>query len=457
MFKKLALKKWSKWLMISASSAVMAGMVAMPVSADELTDALKAVYENNPRLKAQREQLKALDESVAQAVSGWRPSVIGNYSKGRERTSLNGADWNYSDPKSRQLVVEQPIFNGGETWSRIKSTKSQVKSGREQLRAFEQQLMLETITAYMDVYQSQAVLDLSTKNVDVLKKQLKASQDRFAVGEVTRTDVAQSEARLSAAESERITADGALESARASFKRITGFDSPAQVPLPGLLAPLPTTKDEAVQQALTLNPGLIAAKHQEKAADYNVNANISTLLPDVSLQGRMSRSEETGNTGNQDFDNDSILLNVSVPFYQTGSEYAAIRESRNQLQRSKYDLSDARDAAVEASTRAWEQYDAANSAIQSRLDAIRAAEIALEGVRQEQQFGARTTLDVLDAEQELFVARVNLVRAQREATLAANNLLVSVGRLTAEGVSLQSPIYNPKEHYDDVKYKFIGF
>ena len=444
-------------LLTSASVVAFCTLTASSAFADDFINALKSAYETNPRLKAQREVLKATDENVAVAVSGWRPTIGANYSDGRERSQFGNAAREYGDTKSKTLTFEQPLFSFGETWSRVKSAKNSVKAGQQQLRDFEQSVLIDAVTAYMDVVQNTAVLDLSRKNVGVLKKQLKASNDRFEVGEVTRTDVAQSEARLSAAESETIQAEGALASARATFKRVIGYEAPANLPLPKNLAGLPASLAEALKLAEAQNPSLLASDHLTKAADNDVDANLANLLPDVSLQGRMNREEGSGSTGGSDFDSDSILLNVRIPLYQSGSEYSAIRRSKDVLAQRKFERANAKDATIEAVTSAWEEHQAAKGTIKSRQDAIDAAEIALDGVKQEQQYGARTTLDVLDAEQELFIAKVNLVRAQRNEVVAAHNLLASFGKMTAQDIKLQAEIYNPDEHYDNVKYKFIGF
>lgn len=427
-----------------------------PAFAMSLKEALETAYERNPVLKSERENLAATDEAVAQAVSEFRPSLIADYSRGRQRLQFGGVPETYSSKESKQLTLNQPLFDGLGSVARYRSAQLQVEAGRDQLKATTQEVLLQAITAYMDVLRDKAVLDLSKNNVGVLEKQLQASEDRFEVGEVTRTDVAQSRARVSRAESEQAQAEGELYSSIARFRRVVRV-KPGVLEKQRLIPDLPATLENAVALAEEYNPNLRRAVHTEGALDKQVSANKAEVLPSVALQGYMRREEGAGTLGGSDFDNDAILLNVSVPLYQTGAEYSRVRESKRNHQRSKFDAMDARNETVERVTRAWENLQASIASIRANDAAIEAAEIALDGVKQEQQYGARTVLDVLDAEQELFSARVNLVRSQRNRLVAAYTLLAEMGQLTPQTLGLDVKVYNPEENYEEVDYKPIGW
>lgn len=438
-------------------TAMFTGIIfAHGAYAGSFEDALASAYKTNPNIRAQIENVNIADERVSQAVSGWRPNVTADYSKGRQRNNYAGTSWNYTDAETKSLQLSQPLFNGGETVANTKSAKKNVKAAREDLKATEQQVLLQAIAAYMDVVRDTSVLELSKANQDVLQKQLEASQSRFNVGEVTRTDVSQSEARLARATTDVVKAKGQLESSRALFQRVIGF-KPEKLELAKTDPQLPTSLDDAMKTALGNNPSYNAALYREKSAEHAVDAHVASLLPDVSITSSMRREEGAGTRGNDSFDTDDVLLNVSIPLYQSGAEYSRIREAKLNVNRSKYDVNDKHDATTESVTKAWEDYQTQTSAITSNTAAIHAAEVALDGVKQEQLYGSRTVLDVLDAEQELFTARVNLVRAEHDKTLAMYSLLSAIGKLTASDLHLPTEVHNPVEHYDHVKYKVVGF
>lgn len=433
-----------------------ADIPAEPVR-DAFKEALANVYANHPLLKAKREELAALDESVVQAVSGFRPDIGAGYSKGRERTASGGQDWSYRDTSAKTLDVTQQVFNGGETWASYKTAKDRVKAGRAELKDTEQQLLLGAVSAYTNLVEKLSVLELNQKNVDVLKTHLDATKTRFDVGELTKTDVAQAEARLSNAQAEERQALGDFEAARATFKRAIGFDAPDNAEMPIIPTVLPQTLNEAIDWAYANSPILEAAKFNENAATSNVEVRTASLLPDVNIQGTATRSRGSSVPSQNQFDEDALTLNVSIPLYQSGAEWSRIREAKNQASQAKFNTLDVQNAVVENVTRSWQDYHTSQAVIASTEQAINAAEIALEGVKQENQFGVRTVLDVLDAEQELFGSRVNLIRAKRAEKIYAYSLLATVGKLTAQDLGLPIQPYDPTEHYDNVKYQLIGF
>jgi outer membrane protein len=394
---------------------------------------------------------------VAQAISGIRPTVTATYNTGGQKTSFGGAPSNSGHATTKQLRVEQPLFRGGGTWSSYQSAMQRVKAGQYDLSALEQRVLLDSITAYMNVVELSAILDLSRKNEEVLGEQLKAASTRFSVGEVTRTDVAQAQARLSGAKSSVITAEGNLLSAIATYERTIGVRPEGTLAVPDSLPELPETLELALERARSANPQLLSALHAAKASSYDVDSNQAVLLPRVNLVGSLSRQTGTGAAGTSDFDQDRLGIEVAIPIYQAGAEWSRVREAQATARQRSHESIDRRLSVDEAVTQSWEQLESAIANITTRNDQIQAASLALEGVKQEQQFGARTVLDVLDAEQELFTARTNLVRAQRDRIVAAYNLAFTLGQLTPAQLGLKVEAYNPQEHVDDVRWQPLGF
>lgn len=435
-------------------SAVL--LVASGVQAASFEEALAAAYENNPQIKAERQRLEATDEGVSQAVSGFRPTIAGGYNTARQSTEANGSEVT-GDANTKSLRLEQPIFRGGGTWSSYQSALERVKTGQYELSAVEQQIMLQAATAYMDVISSSAILDLSRKNMHVLDEQRNATATRFSVGEVTRTDVAQSEARLSGAKTGVISSEGQLLSSMATYERVIGMPPQGTLTAPDRMPELPASLEEALERARAANPQLLAALHEAKASSHDIRTNQATLLPRVSLVGSLTRQEGAGTAGNSKVDQDRIGLEVTVPIYQSGAEWSRVREAKAVARQRSHQAIDRRMGIDESVTQSWEQLESAIATIATRNEQIKSAELALDGVKQEQQYGARTVLDVLDAEQELFTARTNLVRAQRDRIIAAYNLAFTLGQLTPNNLGLQVAQYDPQKHADEVDWQFIGY
>ncbi|MEQ1789343.1 MAG: TolC family outer membrane protein [Rickettsiales bacterium] len=421
-----------------------------------LKSALEYVYANHPQIKAQREALKVADEGVSQAVSGFRPDISANFSKGRARVESGGQGRNYSNTKSKNFTVTQPLFNGGGTIAGFKASKERMKAARANLSATEQQILYNAVIAYTDVVEKQSVLDLSQKNVVVLQKQMDVTNARFKVGELTKTDISQAAARLARAEADARQSLGDLGAARATFRRVIGYDAEDKITMPSVPSGTPQSISEAKEWARINNPILEAARHNEKAANSNIYTAGAKLLPNVNLQGVMSTTEGGNISAFNSFDSDSIKLNVSIPLYQSGAEWSRLREARNLAQQAKFDSLDTNEAVIETVSLAWEAFDTSKAIIISNQSAVDAAETALDGVRKENEYGVRTILDVLNAEQESFSARVNLVKAIRTEKIQAYRLLAAVGKLTSDDLELQTEVKDSKEHYDSVKYQLLG-
>jgi outer membrane protein len=440
-------------LMTTALVSLTAGAAA----ASSFEDALEATYTTNPRILAQRQQLESTDENVAQALSGFRPTIGAQYDVGRQRTAFGGADWTYGLGATKALTVSQPLFSGGGTWSSYKSARQRVEAGQYTLSAVEQDALMQAVTAYMDVIADSAILDIARSNVQVLEDQLKSSNTRFAVGEATRTDVAQSESRLSDAKSSVIAAEGQLTNAIAAFTRVAGYMPEGTLTVPDKLPELPASLDEALERARAANPQLLAALHAAKASSYDVRTNEAVLLPTVSLVGSLTRQQGAGADGLSNFDQDKVGLEMNIPLYQSGAEYSRVREAEAINRQRDHQSIDTRMQTDQTVTQNWQQLQTAIATITSREDQIKAAQVALDGVRQEQQYGTRTIRDILDAQLELFNARTSLVHAQRDRIVDAYALALSLGQLTPENLGLKVAEYDPTVHADDVKWKAIGF
>lgn len=442
---------------ISAFAFAVACGLAPAAHAGSFEDALSAAYTNHPRIRVERQRLEATDEGVSQAVSGYRPTINANLNAGRQETTFGNAATNSESATTKSLRIEQPIFRGGGTWSSVESAKQRVKSGQYDLSSIEQRVLLDSITAYMNVVQASAILELSRQNERVLGEQFAAADTRFKVGEVTRTDVAQAQVRLSGARSNVISAEGVLLSAMATYERTIGVRPEGTLAVPETLPQLPESLELALERARAANPQLLSALHNAKASDYDIDTSQSILLPRVNLVGSLSRQTGAGALGNLDFDQDRIGVEVAVPIYQSGAEWSRVREAKATARQRSHESIDTRLTVDEAVTQSWEQLESAIANITTRNDQIQAANLALDGVKQEQQFGARTVLDVLDAEQEFFAARTNLVRAQRDRIVAAYSVAFALGQLTPAQLGLTVVADDPQTHADDVRWKTLGF
>ena len=420
-------------------------LTAAPAAAQTLREALAAAYANNPSLLAARAQLRAVDENVPQALAGWRPTVSmtgsTSYSDATQRNRVNGRDGPsslYTDINRTGLALAgtltQPIYRGGRTVASTRRAENQVYSQRARLLATEQQVLLDSTSAYANMIRDQELARLRTNNVTVLARQLQATNERFRVGEITRTDVAQSESRLAGARADRAQAEGNLQTSRATFERQIGIP-PRQLSPPQPLANPTRSSADAVARAGMNNPTVVAALFDEAAARDLIDVNFSTLLPQASVQAQLFRNDNqtvrgTRSTGSQ------VTATLSVPLFQGGSEHALVRQARQQAQQARAAIDDARLAARQQAQAAWETVASARAQVESVRAQIRAAEIALDGVQREAVVGSRTTLDVLNAEQELLVARVSLVQALANVVTASYTLTASVGRLNAVDLNL---------------------
>lgn len=430
-----------------------AALLSTTAHAETLQEALEAAYRNNPELDAARAQQRANDELVPQALSDFRPSVAAT--AGAE---LNTGNNNFGSQdffnRGVGLEVRQNLYRGGSSTAALRQAENLVRVGRAQLHATEQQILGQAAQAFTQVWRDRSVVALAENNVNRLRRQLQATRDRFNVGEVARTDVAQAEARLAQAQAELIAAQGTLEVSEATYARVVGEPAPANVEQPVTPAGLPES-EAAAQEIAARNPQLVAARYQLAAARDDVDVQKGALLPTIDLNASAGYADEP--QASVDWQNQaSVGVAVSVPLYQGGGEYARVRQSKQTLQQRMRDLDAASLAVREQVTSAWAARRAAIAAIQSLRAQVRANQIALEGVQQEALVGSRTVIDVLDAENELFTSQVDLVRAQTLEINSAYQLLAAIGMLTAPAQDLRVEPYNVEKHYTENRDRLFG-
>ena len=428
---------------------VMPGL-AMPASAQTLSDALAEAYVSNPTLDAARAALRAVNEEVPQALSNWRPSVTVTGSAGRQRNASGTIT-----PRSLGLNVTQPLFRGGRTIAETRRAEANVMAQRSRLLRTEQEILFRTATAFMDVWRDQSVLELNLNNETVLRRQLEASEDRFEVGEVTRTDVAQSESRLARATGDRVRAEGSLTTSRAVFEELVGAMPPV-LEAPPRLTGLPESQDEVTEKARAAGPAVLAARFAEAAGLENVKVAFGALLPELSLVGSLSRDKETA-TAKTEVEQARILARLSFPLYQRGLVSSRVREAKQLASQRRKEVNQALRAAMREAVTAWEALQTARARIRAFEAEVRSTDIALEGVKQENAVGARTILDILDAEQELLDARVRLVGARRDEIVASYQVLRAIGKMTARSLSLPVTLYDPDIDLAIVRDVWLGW
>ena len=442
-------------------AALIAALAAGTASADTLREALVSTYRANPTLTGQREALKGTDASVAIARAAGRPTVSASAAFSRDITQAGTLQRISKGPfLSTGIDLTLPLYQGGGVRNNIKAAKTRVEAGRATLRAVEGDVFTEAVAAYMDVIRDRAIVELNTNNVRVLSTNLEATKDRFEIGDLTRTDVAQSDARLSLGRSNLATAQGRLTSSEENYRRVIGTSPDALQPPPPL-PPFPATADQAAQIALSNNPDLIAITRQAEAAGYDVRSSRASRLPTVSAIGSADYVRTFGGAAgfNPNTGQSSTLTGTAttvgvqgrVPLYQGGLPAARIRQAQA-LEGQTLEQRVATERAVLAATRsAFATYQAATGAIASNQVAVSANELALEGARAENSVGTRTILDVLNAEQELLNAQVLLVTARRDQYVAGFQLLNAMGQAEADDLGLDGgPLYDPLGNYRQV-------
>lgn len=445
------------YLLGGAAFAWASSCTVAPAAADTLVDAMAKAYETNPQLLAERAKLRATDEGVSQALAGWRPTITSTISGGYQKqvSDATSPQTQYRDPRTGNVTISQPLYRGGRTTSGTRQAENNVLAERARLALTEQQVLLNVVTAYMNVVQAQSVLDLNRNNEERLRRQLQATQDRFAAGEITRTDVAQAEAALSGAIADRTQAEGDLATARTAYRNVVG-DEPGLLAAPPDVTGLPPEVGAAVSAAIAANPNVLAADYSERASRENISVVRGALLPTLSLAGTVQREDDTLSTPDRWRDTYTALLQLQIPIYEAGAIYSQLRAAYETDRQNQQLLDQARRDARQTATASWDALATARARITSLQDQIQSDQTALEGVQQEALVGSRTVLDILNAEQTLLNSQVSLVRSQHDATIAAYQVRSAVGTLTASALSLPVSLYDPTRNYKEVRTKWIG-
>jgi outer membrane protein len=435
-----------------ACCALTALALASPAAADTLREALVSTYRTNPTLNAERESLRVNDAGVAIARAAGRPQVSGVVGVNRDLTRSGVLDTGRSRGPtiSGGVDLSVPLFQGGRVRNSVEAARTRVEAGRATLRAVEGDVFTEAVAAYMDVIRDRAIVELNDNQIRVLTTNLEATRDRFEIGDVTRTDVAQSEARLSLQRAQLATAQARLAASEESYRRVIGR-APGPLSPPPPLPPLPASAEEAVRIAIVQNPDVIAVTRQAQAAGLDVRVAGADRLPTVSgvVSGDYVNTVAGGNNGlPRAGTQTSIGVNTRIPIYQGGLPSARIRQAQA-LESQLIERTIGTERAVVALTRsAFANFTASQRAIQSNEVAVAAASLALEGARAERGVGTRTVLDVLNAEQELLNAQVQLVTARRDQYVAGFQLLNAMGQAEADDLGLEGgALYDPTGNY----------
>ncbi|HSF95891.1 MAG TPA: TolC family outer membrane protein [Thermohalobaculum sp.] len=434
--------------------------------AQSLPDTMVSAYLNSPEIDAARADIKVRAERAVQARAGGRLNVearagieaelFENDQRSSVGTPLPFDRYDTRFPNSVSLSLVQPLYTGGRVENATESAETRITVSEATLVSTEQEVLLNAVTAFVDVRRDIEFVSLGENNVRVLSEQLRAANERFEVGEVTRTDVEQARARLAAARSRLAAATGALAASRQSYLRAVG-EAPGDLLPPPPLPDLPASQDEAVAMALRDDPSVIAARLEREATGHDVRAAIGTLLPQVTLEGNLS-STESGNDNSRRKENIAVGLFVTMPLYAGGGNYSNVREAQASAEGASAQITSAMRLAVRNVGVSWANLEVARASIRAGKLEVAAAQLAFEGVREEAKVGARTTLDVLDAEQEVLNARANLVSARRDEYVAAYSLLASIGKLTVAHLGLDTGLTSGQpSYYETVRDRNFGY
>jgi outer membrane protein len=462
------------WRLKSASLAVgLAATAALPfaqASATTLEESLSFAYQNNPTLNAQRALVRATDENVSQALAGYRPRAsltanagiqsLSSFTREVGSTTPPGGVTYFTQsgqntPRGVGATITQNLLNGFQTANRTRQAESQVLAARETLRTTEQAVLLNVVTAYMNLLRDIAILTLQRSNLEVLEEQLRQTRTRLESGNVTATDVSQSEARLAVGRTQVFSAEANEATSRAVFRQVVGFEAGRLAPASSVDRFTPNSLPGAIATGVVKHPVVVTAQHNVDVALHQVKVAEGALYPTLTLQGGVQKNYETTLNTLESF-SASVITQLSVPIYQGGAEYSAIRQAKETQGQRQLDLAAARDQARVGVIQAWSLLEAAKKSISSATGQVTAAEAALNGVREEARLGQRTTLDVLNAQQELVNARIALVTAQRDRVVNSYGVLAAIGRLSPEVLGLVVPVYSAQVHYHQVRDAWVG-
>jgi outer membrane protein len=463
--------------LVTFAVMMSAVMPSVPARADTLNGALANSYQNNPQLNSQRAVVRQTDEQVPQALSGYRPSVSATASVGEQYTNTVSKITNppvpglpaivYADSRlgfatsGVGLTASQTLYNGFQTANRVRQAESNTSAAREALRVAEQTVLLNAATAYMDLLRDGALLELQRRNVEVLQEQLRQTRDRFNVGEVTLTDVAQTESQLAQGRATVLSAEAQYARSRANYRQFIGVEAGMLQPGAPVDRLSPKRLGEAIEIARARHPSVGVAQFGIDGAMLQVKINEGSLYPQARLLASAQQNWDPSPPSAVKQFNAFVEAQVTIPIYNAGpagatDTFSSIRQAKEVVGQRRMDLDTARDLVQAGVVTAWGQLEAAKAQILATQAAVAASEIALNGVREQARQGQRTTFDILLAQQVLVNARVSLVTAQHDRVVASYTLLGAVGELNLPKLGINIPLYDPTVHYQQVRDAWVG-
>lgn len=439
-------------------SAIFLSLVlaAPNAGAQSLSQVFASTYSNNPTLNAARAQARTIHENVAIARGGYRPQVSASAETGfRSVNSTPGASSNGIE-STLGLSIQQDVFNGFQTTNATREAEASVRAQHEALRSTEQTVLLDAVTAFADVIQNIEILRLNRNNLKFLDEQVRASQDRFEVGEGTRTDISQAQAQRQAAQSEVLSSQANLAASKAVFFQVSRMQPKNLKRTMKINRLLPKSLESALLTGSSEHPDILSAKHDVDSAGFNVKEQEGGLLPTVSVEGNVSSQFHPVPGVTDRVDSASIFGRLTVPIYQGGIASAQVRQAKEQLGLARINVDVALDQNRALVVSSWNNLLAANASIRAALAGVTAAELAVEGVLEEFRVGQRTRLDILDQQSDLISAQITLAQARRNQLVFAYTVVAAVGRLNARHLNLHIALHKPNKHYKKVRDKWFG-
>ena len=446
---------------ICLGAAACVALAATTVHAEGLPEALARAYQTNPQLNAERARQRATDESVPQALSGYRPQIVASLSAGLQAVRVLLPDNTIQSatlkPWTIGVTVTQTLFNGFKTANSVRVAELQVSAGREALRNVGQGVLLDAVVAYTNVLANQSLVEAQRANVAFLRETLGITQKRLNAGDVTPTDTAQAEARLSRGLADLNAAEVNLAISQATYTQVIG-NAPTSLRVAETVDRFnPRSRDDATGLAFQQHPAVMAAAFDVDVASTSIRVAESSLMPSIALQGSASRSKQSDSTlGTFGTDQASITGLLTQPIYDGGLAASQTRQAKEIAAQSRLVLDQVRNQARTAAVGAWVANEGAKVAVSASEAEVRAATVALQGVQKEAAGGQRTTVDVLNSQQDLILAKARLIGAQRDRVIASYTLLSAIGRLDVKTLSLNTPDYLPEVHYHQVRDAWHG-
>jgi len=437
------------------------GLAVFPAAAEGLPDALARAYQTNPALNAERARQRATDENVPQALAGYRPQIIASLSAGLQSVRNLLPDNTVQSASLRPwqigVTVTQVLFNGFKTANSVRVAELQVSSGREALRNTGQGVLLDAVTAYTNVLANQSLVEAQRANVAFLRETQSITQKRLNAGDVTPTDTAQAEARLNRGLSDLNAAEVALAISQATYTQVIGNPPSALQPAQTVDRFGPRSREDATHIAFNQHPAVMAAGFDVDVASTTIRVAEGSLLPTITVQGSASKSRDNDPTlGSRGTDQASVVGQLNQPIYDGGTAASQTRQAKELASQSRLVLEQVRNQARTAAISAWVANEGAKIAVSAAESEVRAAGVALLGVQKEAAGGQRTTVDVLNSQQDLIQAKARLIGAQRDRVISSYTLLSAIGRLDVKTLSLNTPDYLPEVHYHQVRDAWHG-